>query len=582
MKNKTILKGILSMTLLSSSLLSLSSCFLTDFFASAFGSQSGQTGSYKDVVTTHNRSNYSKTGKFDPTLPTVANQDGLEYINYNNENYLTLRDLGHMNNMNYMPSTGDVKILVVPVIFNYSSFFSGDYSTTNSENNFTKRLNETFFSETAIDGNWESVHSFYKKSSYGKLNITGEVAEPYLVGESYDTVRNKFTLSYTDSDFVSDLVNDIAKTYSSKLKDLDSDNDNAFDGVWLVYNLNNYSNQKNAHSTYDESLLWAYTSYFSASSTIPVFAWASYDFMEHTNSEGSLLHPAKKYTKDAHTFIHETGHMMGLDDYYNYDTKLEKYNSPTSGYPMMDCNIGDMDPHSKFLLGWINPKVVTKPGSYTLNNFSKTGESIIIPSSNGVDSVFDEYLMLANYDPTDELYLEDKALTYEAIQLPNTKNVQVYYVNSKLGYIKLQDEYLLNKNYIDTSDITNELVKSNKKIDIINSNSPSWSYTDASKNEKYYESNINKLELLSATADIRESSYAKYSNLNTIGNYPTQTTNEMFVSGSKFSTWESFMGTRRRQNVFSLPNAQMIYDFTIGEENSTTRAYTINITDFNS
>ena len=49
----------------------------------------------------------------------------------------------------------------------------------------------------------------------------------------------------------------------------------------------------------------------------PVFntyAWASYEFIRE-DSNYNETRPA------AHTYIHETGHMFGLDDYYDYDGK---------------------------------------------------------------------------------------------------------------------------------------------------------------------------------------------------------------------------------------------------------------------
>jgi len=57
---------------------------------------------------------------------------------------------------------------------------------------------------------------------------------------------------------------------------------------------------------------------------------------------------------DAHMLVHETGHMLGLEDYYSY-SGLE---NPCGGVDMMDLNVGDHDAYSKMVLGWVNPYVV--------------------------------------------------------------------------------------------------------------------------------------------------------------------------------------------------------------------------------
>ena len=55
-----------------------------------------------------------------------------------------------------------------------------------------------------------------------------------------------------------------------------------------------------------------------------------------------------------YTAIHETGHQLGLTDYY-----ANSYTSGTNAAVMMDRNEGDEDCFSKMLLGWISPQVVT-------------------------------------------------------------------------------------------------------------------------------------------------------------------------------------------------------------------------------
>ena len=59
----------------------------------------------------------------------------------------------------------------------------------------------------------------------------------------------------------------------------------------------------------------------------------------------------------------------------------------------MDNNIGDHDAFSKFALGWITPKLVTKEEEISLKSFGKSGDALII-SSDFVGNAFDEYLII--------------------------------------------------------------------------------------------------------------------------------------------------------------------------------------------
>ena len=67
--------------------------------------------------------------------------------------------------------------------------------------------------------------------------------------------------------------------------------------------------------------LWAYCYWTDndANKNAPtsnVFFWASYDFMYPEYAGGANTTPG---LPDAHTYIHELGHCMGLEDYYDYN-----------------------------------------------------------------------------------------------------------------------------------------------------------------------------------------------------------------------------------------------------------------------
>jgi M6 family metalloprotease-like protein len=228
-----------------------------------------------------------------------------------------------------------------------------------------------------------------------------------------------------------------ANKYSNDMSEFDSNNDGVIDAVWFVYSAPDYSKK----TSLDSTDFWAYTysdllSYEQVvnsggkiTSCIPFrYSWASYDFMYSGYGNTG---------RDAHTFIHETGHMMGLDDYYvgSTTTKYPTNYGPMGRLDMMDFNIIDHDAYSKFALGWIKPYVVSGATTITLNPSATTGQAILLPTStNGWNgSAFDEYMLLEFYTPTllnkkdsDAAYPDNKAQGF-------TENgVRVYHVDSRL------------------------------------------------------------------------------------------------------------------------------------------------------
>ena len=81
-----------------------------------------------------------------------------------------IMDINASNGDIDMPSLGDVNILVIPVKVR-------DYANYATEEN-REKINRCFFGNSG-DTSWESVASFYQKSSYKKLRITGKVSSWY-------------------------------------------------------------------------------------------------------------------------------------------------------------------------------------------------------------------------------------------------------------------------------------------------------------------------------------------------------------------------------------------------------------------
>ena len=104
----------------------------------------------------------------DPVASYTPSQEGLytpvakTFLPYN------YRDLNKTQSADIVPSTGNVKLLVLPIQFSDYSFSSNFLSDLNIV------LNGRESDQTT--GYWESLASFYKKSSFGKLNLSFEIA----------------------------------------------------------------------------------------------------------------------------------------------------------------------------------------------------------------------------------------------------------------------------------------------------------------------------------------------------------------------------------------------------------------------
>ncbi len=216
------------------------------------------------------------------------------------------------------------------------------------------------------------------------------------------------------------------------LQEYDLNQDGWLDALWIVYGADI---QQNNNQTY-----WAFVSWVYANSNMNkpypgVFGWTSYQFMYEGGNAGLPQFVAEDETLlvDAHTFIHETGHMIGLTDYYDYDSDT----NPSGGVDMMGNNIIDHNAYSKFLLNWSQPIVpngITEATTITLRPATQSGDFILLnPNWNG--SVFDEYILIEYYTP-DILNEQDSLVLYETdysyANGHNNAGVRVWHVDSTL------------------------------------------------------------------------------------------------------------------------------------------------------
>jgi len=332
------------------------------------------------------------------TIPPVDGEtmpeqvfDENNHVDYDDILYDAITDYDDKNY--YLPSTGlpsqgKYNVLVVPVEF------SNDVFTAQELEDIAK-----VFNNQSATG-WQSVASYYKTSSYGKLDLTFDIADKVSLSATYQSFNK------ADTNGEKDYGQSIFKQALDKLdargfdfSKYDYDNNGVIDGVYIIYS---------APVDYDTTdYYWAYVTAYTADdqteydNLLPyTYLFASVDFayedIETSNPEE--FSPIAGLKLNATTYIHETGHMLGLDDYYDYMPD-QGSDQGLGGADMMDYTAGDHNAYSKLLLGWVKPTVVTSSQTVTINTLESSGQFIIVLLDyNG--TYFSEYLIIDLYSAT--------------------------------------------------------------------------------------------------------------------------------------------------------------------------------------
>lgn len=222
---------------------------------------------------------------------------------------------------------------------------------------------------------FESLSAYYKRSSYGKLNIDGNVLGWYKAGKRADVAQTregrealirKALLSYSGHDF--------------------SQYDNNGDGV-IDYFAVIWTGPTGEWATF----WWAVAPYFSDKNfkingkKLNAYAWQGIV----SNWED----PAARFK--IRTLAHETGHALGLPDYYDYKPGT----GPDGGlghFDMMDSTYHDHNCFSKLLLGWVEPKVITLGGDFKLRQASESGDCLMLLPRGQANNPFGEFFLVEN------------------------------------------------------------------------------------------------------------------------------------------------------------------------------------------
>lgn len=353
---------------------------------------------------------------------------------------VTYRDVNYSLGMDILPSKGNLNLLVLPIQFKNYSF------TSQQLTDLDKALNGDGYNDT---GYWESLSSFYEKSSFGNVHMTFEIADVYSIDQTPRDWYNTYGYESQshDSDNGSHAIDLAFAQYknSHSTQRFDSDHNGFVDGVIAVYSCPDYVS--GGYSWDDNDYFWAYCFWADneqgsyASPNYQLYFWLSIDF---------IYEQVRSPKVDAHTLIHECGHMFGLDDYY-CDGSYSKYKNfnPMGGWCMEDENILDHDAFSKMALGWTVPYVVTgNSATLTIHASYLSGECIMVPTGNWNGSFWDEYMLVELYAPEGLNYL-DSHERYSGRELGYTiPGIKIYHVDARLMRLTVNSAgYIVDADY---------------------------------------------------------------------------------------------------------------------------------------
>ncbi len=350
------------------------------------------------------------------------------------------------------PTTGASGVLVIPVEFSDVTAKSKGYTTAVLKNAFMKDGKTDYY----------SVYDYYKTSSYGQLTLNVTVLDFWFKPKYNSAYYQKATMNYYGEQIAigDQMIMDEALAYLSASMDLssfDSDNNGIIDSVVLINTLdvgnddfhwayrywNIYTDNNGAYFDYDGVYANDYL-------------WASYQFLYMGYDYWGNVNYSDKNAVNTYTYIHEFGHILGADDYYDTAGR----NEPMGGYDVMDYMVGDHNAFTKFHYGWLTTsRLVTTDTSVTLTleDFEKSGDTILIAN---------------NFDPTLGAYQEYYLLTYYRSTGLNSgaggyfpeEGVVVYHVNASLyktveGKEVYYDLYNNNTHFADEYGSENNLIE---------------------------------------------------------------------------------------------------------------------------
>ncbi len=223
----------------------------------------------------------------------------------------------------------------------------------------------------------DSVKGFYERSSYHQLNLTADV-----YGWYHASFERHYYEQMTDNSGWQELAKECMNASDPDIDftKYDNDDDGDIDNLYLIW----------AGSDFSQFWWGCYIGSISAEEwdglTLDSIIWEPYSWQ---GSDGAF---------SPGTTNHETGHLLGLPDYYDYDPSVGPCGG-LGGFDLMDGGAVDHNCFSKYLLGWIDPAVIREGEHDIYLGPSSEFPDAVIVMPQGSDGSYAEFFMVQTRNP---------------------------------------------------------------------------------------------------------------------------------------------------------------------------------------
>ncbi len=307
-----------------------------------------------------------------------------------------------------LPSQNNAKL----VIF-YVDFPDCPYTYEPSTEEIEKMA---FGDEKADDKNYpfESMSSFYKRSSKGSMKLDGKVFR-------YTTKENKS--AYEGDIYHVNLINEVFQAFenSEDFTQFDGNGDKIIDTALI-------SVPKEA----GQDNWWPAAGQYGGQSELKVDGMS----VGHVIVGNAQIESKTDYKNFNSSYIHEMGHCMGLPDFYLYNGEKDfEGMHGSAGYDLMDEATSDLSAVSKLMLGWFKRSQVEVYDSsagtqtFTLTNAqTENGNCVIIPCGKLEENYYSEFFIV-EYTTLD---VNNSSLKKDFWWRPTGSGIRVLHVNGEV------------------------------------------------------------------------------------------------------------------------------------------------------
>lgn len=265
-----------------------------------------------------------------------------------------------------MPTKGNVKVLAVLIEFQ-------DHTHSNTRDFIHNNL---FGTGDPARSPYDSLSVYYNRASYNQLNLSNGNTLGW-----YQTSYNRSAVSQTTAGR-ENLIKEVLNHYDSQGHDF-SQYDNNGDGI-IDYFVVIWTGPDNGWANF----WWGYqTSFSDTTYKLDNVKLGKYSWQWEAMPVGTVFTPR--------VVIHETGHALGLPDFYDYDDTVGPRGG-LGGLDMMDGNKGDHNCFSKWVLDWQTPIFIfsgTQPLTLTASGTSQN--CVFIWPTTSVN-MFSEFFLAQN------------------------------------------------------------------------------------------------------------------------------------------------------------------------------------------